>query len=194
MAGKVVVAGAGYTGGRVAAALGPAQAISLRRRAGNGATTVRLDLDRPDPEPLPLPESYRVLYTIPPAETAGEDPRLERFLALLEPRPSRFVYVGTSGVYGDCGGERVEPEAQTGHRADSKTEERTRHEEREPPGREKRERGSSSKRAGVGRLGEEIGRRAERTLFHGIGHVADTRERRHLEPQPVRRVPLARGR
>lgn len=108
MAGRVVVAGAGYTGGRVVAALGAEQAIGLRRSAADDASTIRLDLDRPDAGPLPLSAGYRVLYTIPPAQEAGDDPRLERFLALLDPAPARFVYIGTSGVYGDCGGEWVD--------------------------------------------------------------------------------------
>lgn len=112
MAGQVVVAGAGYTGGRVVAALGTECAIALRRLATKDASTVRLDLDRPDPPPLPLPAAYRVLYTIPPAQEAGDDARLERFLGLLDRKPARFVYIGTSGVYGDCNGELVDESRQ----------------------------------------------------------------------------------
>ena len=52
------------------------------------------------------------------------------------------------------------------------------------PPREEREartpkgkgRPAGSKREGISRLGEQIGRRAERTLHHGIGHLADQLE------------------
>jgi nucleoside-diphosphate-sugar epimerase len=49
----------------------------------------------------------RILYTIPPPAAGDGDPRLSRLLATLNPVPERFVYISTSGVYGDCGGELV---------------------------------------------------------------------------------------
>ena len=82
--------------------------MALGRRAGDRPGGLRLDLDGPDPEPLPLPRAYRVLYTVPPAADGDRDRRLMRFLDLLDPPPSRFVYIGTSGVYGDCRGELVD--------------------------------------------------------------------------------------
>lgn len=110
MPGHTVVAGAGYTGGRVLAALGPGRATGFRRSAVTGAGTVRLDLDREGAAPPPLPTDYALLYTIPPAREAEADSRLARLLALLEPLPARIVYLSTSGVYGDCGGEVVDEE------------------------------------------------------------------------------------
>jgi nucleoside-diphosphate-sugar epimerase len=57
--------------------------------------------------PIRLPDDYAVLYTVPPAPQFDTDVRLERLLAMLDPAPCRFVYVSTTGVYGDCGGNRV---------------------------------------------------------------------------------------
>jgi nucleoside-diphosphate-sugar epimerase len=110
MARHTVVAGAGYTGGRVLAALGPGRAIGFRRRGATAPGTVRLDLDREAAAPPPLPTDYSLLYTIPPARDGDADSRLARLLALLRPAPARIVYLSTSGVYGDCGGATVDEE------------------------------------------------------------------------------------
>ncbi len=50
-----------------------------------------------------------VLYLAPPPTTGQTDPRLRSLLAALSLRslPTRVVYASTTGVYGDCGGERV---------------------------------------------------------------------------------------
>ncbi len=56
---------------------------------------------------LPEPMPPRILYTVPPAAGSNVDPRLARLLAALKPVPERIVYISTSGVYGDCGGELV---------------------------------------------------------------------------------------
>lgn len=108
MPGCIVVAGAGYTGGRVLAALGPERAIGFRRSATTAAGMVRVDLDREDISALSLPADYALLYTIPPARDGDADSRLARLLARLDPLPGRVVYLSTSGVYGDCGGEVVD--------------------------------------------------------------------------------------
>jgi nucleoside-diphosphate-sugar epimerase len=51
-----------------------------------------------------------VLYLAPPPATGRSDPRLAALLAALSLRtpPARFVYASTTGVYGDCGGMRVD--------------------------------------------------------------------------------------
>lgn len=48
---------------------------------------------------------YRLLYTIPPPGDGDDDARLQRFLELLDIPPERFVYLSTSGVYGDRAGQ-----------------------------------------------------------------------------------------
>lgn len=52
-----------------------------------------------------------VLHFAPPPQSGGGDPRMARLLAALASRrslPQGFVYISTTGVYGDCGGARVD--------------------------------------------------------------------------------------
>ena len=67
------------------------------------------DLDRP--ETLRFEGADAVLHLAPPPRTGDSDPRTANLLAALEKGrilPARLVYVSTSGVYGDCGGARVD--------------------------------------------------------------------------------------
>ena len=50
-----------------------------------------------------------VLYLAPPPGSGGSDPRIRSLLAALSRRtlPACVVYASTTGVYGDCRGERV---------------------------------------------------------------------------------------
>jgi nucleoside-diphosphate-sugar epimerase len=67
------------------------------------------DLDRP--ETLGLPAAEALLHCAPPPAKGESDTRTANLLAALEKGrilPARIVYVSTSGVYGDCGGARVD--------------------------------------------------------------------------------------
>jgi nucleoside-diphosphate-sugar epimerase len=67
------------------------------------------DLDRP--ETLALAGAQAVLHCAPPPATGDTDLRTANLLAALAKAailPGRIVYVSTSGVYGDCGGELVD--------------------------------------------------------------------------------------
>jgi nucleoside-diphosphate-sugar epimerase len=71
--------------------------------------TFGFDLDRP--ETLALEAADAVLHCAPPPGEGGTDSRTANLLAALEKArilPARMVYVSTSGVYGDCAGERVD--------------------------------------------------------------------------------------
>jgi len=74
----------------------------------NGNRTLAADLDGSGALPA-LPAADVLFYTVPPA--AAPDPRLARWLAALQVPPRHFVYLSSSGVYGDCGGERVDETA-----------------------------------------------------------------------------------
>ncbi len=74
----------------------------------HGLTRAACDLDTDGELPIDLPADYRVLYTVPPSREAQDDVRLERLLEMLEPAPRRFVYISTTGVYGDHGGGDVD--------------------------------------------------------------------------------------
>lgn len=69
-----------------------------------------LDLDRPE-SLASLEPADAVLHSAPPPQVGEEDSRTANLLASLEKRrilPTRFVYISTSGVYGDCGGALVD--------------------------------------------------------------------------------------
>ena len=106
-----IVAGTGYTGRRVLEALPPGRSFGLNRSplTDSGFDIRRVDFDRPNLA-LPIPgdaSPCTLLYTVPPPRDGADDPRLARFLAALTPLPARLVYLSTSGVYGDRGGELV---------------------------------------------------------------------------------------
>lgn len=69
-----------------------------------------MDLDRPE-SLAPLEPADAVLHCAPPPQSGTEDTRTANLLAALERSrilPTRFVYISTSGVYGDCGGALVD--------------------------------------------------------------------------------------
>ncbi len=54
---------------------------------------------------------FAVLHFAPPPSEGRDDPRTQRLIAALARArsiPQRFVYISTSGVYGDCAGARVD--------------------------------------------------------------------------------------
>jgi nucleoside-diphosphate-sugar epimerase len=104
-----VIAGAGYTGRRVLARLDADAALGLGRTPiDTDRPFAQVDFDTVETLGIELPQEYAVLYTSPP-DGAG-DQRLRRFLAALPHPPTRFVYISTTGVYGDCLGAVVTEE------------------------------------------------------------------------------------
>lgn len=102
-----LVTGSGYTGRRVLDRLPVDSAIGLSRSVIETDRPLKLfDLDTATVLPIKLPSCYSVIYTVPPKD-APPDSRLQRFLPMLVPSPLRFVYISTTGVYGDCGGSTV---------------------------------------------------------------------------------------
>ena len=98
-----VVAGVGYTGLRVWRRLPADRRLGIRR-PGTPGDWLGFDGDESAPGTISCPEPHALLYTVPPTPYGDEDLRLERFLAALRTAPVRFVYLSTSGVYGDRGG------------------------------------------------------------------------------------------
>lgn len=102
-----LVVGTGYTGRRVLDLLPADSVMGLSRSAVDTDRPVKtLDLDTASAAPVELPARYAVIYTVPPK---GDPPdrRLQRLLSMLVPAPARFVYISTTGVYGDRGGQAV---------------------------------------------------------------------------------------
>lgn len=117
---QALVVGCGYVGQRLIARLGPRYEVvavvrstasaSLLRSRGIRTLTLDLDEDRECAEvrlPQPL-ERQAVVYLAPPPGEGESDPRLGRFLELLGIPPQYFIYVSTTGVYGDAQGGTVD--------------------------------------------------------------------------------------
>lgn len=116
---QFVIAGTGYTGSRVLSALD--DAVGIGRNPADATPQDRFfarDLDATSIDPICLDGRCALLYTIPPArDPAGDmrsakwtdavkstpvgDTRLTRLIDAINPSPQRFVYLSTTGVYGD---------------------------------------------------------------------------------------------
>ncbi len=110
----ISIVGCGYTGLRLAARFLESgsrvrgfatRPQSLEQIAAIGAEALALDLDGPIGS---IDFGGQLLYySVPPARQAG-DPRLTRLLDAIAGTPKRLIYLSTTGVYGDHGGDRVD--------------------------------------------------------------------------------------
>ncbi len=101
---RLLIAGYGDIARRAAPLLGSAFELRVLSRT-NG-----FDLDRPE-SLAALEPVDAVLHCVPPPPSGAADTRTANLLIALETRrilPTRFVYISTSGVYGDCGGALVD--------------------------------------------------------------------------------------
>jgi len=99
-----LVIGPGYTGSRVLERL-PADSAMALGRSLTGDSHLDLDSDAP---PVELPAPRSVIYPVPPASGQSGDTRLRRFMDRLPQAPQRFVYLSTTGVYGNRDGAIVD--------------------------------------------------------------------------------------
>jgi len=98
---------AGRLGGGVRAFTGSADSAARLRQAGIEAAAWDLDAD-PGAHTVQVDaRGAIVFYLAPPPSQDGRDPRVRRALAALSGRPARFLYMSTTGVYGDAGGATV---------------------------------------------------------------------------------------
>lgn len=103
---RITIVGTGYTGARILRRLPAGEASGISRSVPAGIDADRiLQLDLDDELP-PIPTAESVVYTVaPPRE--GTDQRLVKLFEAFGQAPRRFVYLSTTGVYGDRHGERV---------------------------------------------------------------------------------------
>lgn len=111
---SVSIVGCGYTGLRLAQRCLNLRHVvrgfatrpeSLRHIAAVGAEAKPLNLDA---EPALMDFAEHLVYYAVPPEPAGErDLRLERLLEHIDGKPRRFIYLSTTGVYGNHGGALV---------------------------------------------------------------------------------------
>jgi nucleoside-diphosphate-sugar epimerase len=119
-----LIVGCGYVGARLARAENarrPVLAIvrsdpSATALQASGVNTLRLDLDSTEPELRPAlataAAGAAIVYLVPPPGHGDHDGRLETFLRQLDTAtPAVFVYVSTTGVYGDAGGAVVDEQS-----------------------------------------------------------------------------------
>ena len=108
-----LIVGYGDIGQRVATLWhdkgGPVAALVRSVRDTGQVTAFFGDLDQPETL-AQLPAKGALLFHFaPPAPTGQADTRTAHLIAALETcLPHRIVYISTSGVYGDCGGEWVD--------------------------------------------------------------------------------------
>ena len=113
---SVLIVGSGDIGRRVADRWAGIPVSGLVRSAASaeqlqqaGISPIQSNLDAPASlQDLPVANAL-VYYFAPPPATGATDPRMSHFLAATDPAhlPSRIVYISTSGVYGDRGGDMV---------------------------------------------------------------------------------------
>ena len=87
--------------------------VDLDAALGLGRTPIdtdrpfsKIDFDIVKSLDVEVPDDYAVLYTCPP--DGSGDQRLQRFLSVLPHVPARFVYLSTTGVYGDADGDWID--------------------------------------------------------------------------------------
>lgn len=124
----VLIAGCGYVGQRLALRLrAHYEVTSLVRSAERvaelghlGIRALAIDLDRiragaSIPERL---DEEAIVYLTPPPVFGESDLRLDRFLQLATVPPHTFVYMSTTGVYGDTAGAVVDESSTVQPRTD----------------------------------------------------------------------------
>ena len=115
---RVLLIGCGDVALRTARLLHPkARLYGLTRRVedigklrAHGIVPIIGDLDNLDSLQRLRAAPYAVLHFAPPPSEGRDDSRTRRLIAALARArsiPQRFVYISTSGVYGDCAGARV---------------------------------------------------------------------------------------
>jgi nucleoside-diphosphate-sugar epimerase len=114
----VLIVGCGYVGRRLAHRLQSDYRVNATTRSAERAVELKrdgihatvLDLDRlhissPLPERL---DQAAIVYLAPPPASGESDLRLDRFFQIATVPPQAFVYISTTGVYGDTKGQLVD--------------------------------------------------------------------------------------
>jgi nucleoside-diphosphate-sugar epimerase len=122
---KTLIIGCGDLGLRIALRLrkrGDA-VVALVRSSASAARLAALGLDvlQHDLDQLNAPinvAGMHILYLAPPSSSGKTDQRMTHFLHAMHGQPHHFVYLSTTGVYGDCGGAWIDETAPLQPKAD----------------------------------------------------------------------------
>jgi len=108
---KIIIAGCGYVGKKLAHALNDDNKITTLVRSNENFyllnqlyETYQIDLDENNTMPDMDTLNSHVIYLIPPSNKFINDNRINHFLASLDTSkpPKQIVLISTTGVYGDC--------------------------------------------------------------------------------------------
>jgi nucleoside-diphosphate-sugar epimerase len=112
---KIVLVGSGYLGNYIIENIIknklPYKIVEVARTKKNRpdqTESIKMDLDN-DNLGLGFFENGRIVYMAPPSAASSEDNRIKNFLKNLEIiKIKQFIYISTSGVYGNCNGKEVD--------------------------------------------------------------------------------------
>ena len=111
---EVLIAGAGYTGTRIADVLHQAgTTVCVSTRASSfalpGIVHHVIDFDSDGVGSIAVERETTVIYLVPPDSQSETDTRIRQFFErVLNGSPDRLILISTTGVYGDCDGRWVD--------------------------------------------------------------------------------------
>tara|TARA_B100001778_G_scaffold163900_1_gene134637 strand:+ start:5001 stop:5864 length:864 start_codon:yes stop_codon:yes gene_type:complete len=114
---NLILAGSGYLGDTIIDMMNSGkhnysiiEIARTRKKRSNDVMSVQFDIDQ-DYGDLEYLENSKIIYMAPPDTSSLSDIRITKFLKLIDQKSiNRFVYISTSGVYGDCKGKIVTEE------------------------------------------------------------------------------------
>ena len=113
--GKLILAGSGYLGGYIIDLILHNQynfsvkevCRTKKNRPANVENIIR-DFDQKKID-LQFMENSTVIYMAPPSTSSNKDDRISNFIRNISNlKIKKIIYTSTSGVYGDCGGRKVD--------------------------------------------------------------------------------------
>ena len=114
---NLILAGSGYLGNAIIDNMKQSnhdysitEIARSRKRRSIDINSLQFDIDK-DFANLECLENSKIIYMAPPDTSSKSDLRITKFLKLIENKNiNRFIYMSTSGVYGDCKGQTVTEE------------------------------------------------------------------------------------
>ena len=111
---NLILAGSGYMGNEIIEQLSEDKhSVSItelsrsKKTRSSAIRSIQVDFDN-IVENMPYIDDSTIIYMAPPNSSTDKDIRIENFLHRVKKyKINRIIYISTSGVYGNCNGERV---------------------------------------------------------------------------------------